>query len=359
MDYYSILGVSKKATAGEIKKAYRRLAKKYHPDKNKGNKEAERRFKEIGAAYEVLSNKKKRQQYDRFGSAGPQNFSDYFRQAAGSRGGAKSGGFSFDDLGDFGSFFSSFFRGAGADNVRRSAKQRGQDIEADVSIPFDLAARGGKTTITLARMETCATCKGSGAKPGSKSQRCPTCQGTGSVQFGQGGFAFSRPCPQCQGKGQTAESVCPTCRGAGQVQQQRKIDVKIPRGINDGQRIRLSGQGQGGVGGGAKGDLYLRIRILPHGEFTRRGRDIYSEVEVPMTDAALGTKVDVRTMGGTVSLKVPPGTQPGAKLRLRGRGVEDADGRKGDHFVAVKVVVPKSLTKKQKELLQEFAKRSR
>jgi len=321
MDYYSVLGVSKNATDEEIKKAYRRLAKKYHPDKNKGDKEAERRFKEIGEAYDILRNKEKRAQYDRFGSAGPQNFSDYFRQAGGGRGKGRTGGLNFDDLGDFGSFFSSFFRGAGADNMRRTARQRGQDIEADVSVPFDLAARGGKTTITIPRMEACATCSGSGAKPGSKTQRCATCQGTGSVQFGQGGFAFSRPCPQCQGKGETAEDVCPTCRGAGQVQRERKIDVKIPKGINDGQRIRLAGQGQQGVGGGAKGDLYLRIRTLPHREFVRKGRDIYSTVQLPMTDAALGTKVDVPTMDGAVSLKVPPGTQPGAKLRLRGRGV--------------------------------------
>ncbi|MEW6358105.1 MAG: molecular chaperone DnaJ [Planctomycetota bacterium] len=359
MDYYSTLGVSKNATQEEIKKAYRRLAKKYHPDKNKGDKEAERRFKEVGEAYDVLSHKEKRQQYDRFGTAGPQGFSDFFRQAAGGRGRPTTGGFSFDDLGDFGSFFSNFFRGAGADSFRRTARQRGQDIEADVSVPFDLAACGGKTSITIPRMEACSTCGGSGAKPGSKSRRCSTCQGTGSVQFGQGGFAFSRPCPQCEGKGQTAEDVCPTCRGAGQVQRQRRIDVKVPKGINDGQRIRLAGQGQEGVGGGAKGDLYLRIRILPHRDFARKGRDIYSEVEVPMTDAALGTTVDVPTMEGTVSLRIPPGTQPGAKLRLRGRGVEDADGRKGDHFVAVKVSIPKSLSKKQKELLQELAKSSR
>ena len=360
MDYYSILGLSKNATADEIKKAYRRLAKKYHPDKNKGDKEAEKRFKEVNEAYEVLSNKEKRQQYDRFGAVGgQQGFGDFFRRAGGGKAKSKGGGFSFDDLGDFGSFFSNFFRGAGADKFRRSAAQSGDDIVVNLTIPFDLAVKGGKTTVSIPRMEQCATCGGSGVRPGAKSQKCSTCSGTGSVQFGQGGFAFSRPCPQCEGKGEIPEAVCADCSGTGRLQRQRRIDVKIPKGINDGQKIRLAGQGQGGVGGGAKGDLYLHVRVASHTDFTRKGKDIYSEVHVSMVDAALGTTVDVRGLNGTVSLKVPAGTQPEAKLRLKGRGIELTDGAKGDHYITIKVDIPKSLTKQQKELLKQFDKTSK
>jgi len=364
-NYYSILGVSEGAGKDEIRKAFRKLAKQYHPDANKGDKNAEKRFKEISEAYEVLSDDDKRAQYDQlrqarrmgFGAAGGFDPST-FTGARGGKGGTGGATFTFEDLGDFGDLFSDIFSREpryGAHAGRSYRPQKGEEITFSITIPFELAVRGGKTTINVPRTETCPACGGSGAEPGSKSRTCPSCGGLGSVSVSQGAFAFSRPCPQCLGRGTINTRPCKSCGGQGTVSRTRTITVNIPKGINDGAKIRLAGQGEAGIAGGPPGDLYLLVHVQPHAEFERRGNDVYSTVTVDMVQAALGTKVPVKTLDGTVTLTIPPGTQPGTRLRLRGRGVKTASGETGHHYVTVEVSVPKRLTEKQKRLLKEFA----
>lgn len=357
-DYYDVLGVKKDAADAEIKRAYHRLAKRYHPDRTKGDKAAEERFKEINEAYQTLSDKKKRTQYDQFrqfgGGFGGGSFADFFSQARG--GGGRAQTFSYEDMGGLGDMFSRFFsQDFGFRSRRQEAPQRGQDIYFKVRVPFDRAVSGGKMTISAPQEQSCSACGGSGARPGTAKQACPACRGTGTVQAMQGAFAFSRPCPQCLGRGEIPASPCPQCTGKGRVKKTRKIEVKLPRGASEGQKIRLAGQGEEGIAGGPRGDLYLEVAILPDEAFERKGNDIHSEATVDFADAILGTEVDVETLEGEVALKVPPGTQPGASLRLKGRGVQAADGAVGDHYVTVKVALPKKLNKRQRELVEELA----
>lgn len=359
-NYYKILGVSEDASQDEIRKAYRRLTKKYHPDRHGGDKEAERKFKEVTEAYEVLGDPEKRQQYDRLRAAGAQGgfegFEDIFggrqQQGRGARGGAQ--GFNFEDLGGLGGMFSKIFGGGQSARTQQAPRQRGRDIRTRVTIPFDLAIKGGKIDVKVPRQQTCSRCQGSGAAPGSTASVCPQCGGTGQQQSGLGGFAVNRPCPQCFGRGKIIRNQCSACGGEGVVERPSTVEVKIPKGIEDGQKLRLSGLGQPGISGGGSGDLILQVNVESHPHFERKGKNVYSEVSVDMVEAALGTERDVRTLDGTVTLKIPPGTQPGQKLRLKGRGVERPDGIKGDHFVEVKVKVPKKLNDRQKELLKEF-----
>ncbi len=361
-DYYKVLGVSPEASADEIRKAYRRLAKKHHPDRHKGSKAAEARFKEITEAHSVLSDPQKRQQYDQLreagmhgwgqqaGAGGPggMGYDDMFRNAAWS--GKKV---NFEDLGGLGDIFSRMF-GGGGKGASRSATQRGADAVSSITIPFETAVRGGKVQVRIPRETPCATCGGSGAAPGSKAETCPQCRGTGQVLSGQGAFSVGRACPRCFGRGKIIQKPCGTCRGSGTVEDMSRVDVTIPKGVQDKQKIRLAGLGQPGVGGGAAGDLILEVNVQPHAKFERKGRNIYSKVRVSMADAALGTKVDVETMQGTVTMAVPAGTQPGQLLRVPGYGLETSDGRKGDHFVEVQVAIPRKLTAEQRRLLEQL-----
>jgi len=367
-DYYEVLGVSKDASAEEIKHAYRRLAKQYHPDKNKGDKAAEEKFKEISEAHEVLSDRKKRAQYDsirnfRFGGYGDfrdfPGFGEFIRTGRAARGPyAEEATFTYEDLGDLGGLFSSLFGGDFLrSRMRRETRPRqGEDLNFRLEVPFETAIRGGKATITIPKEAVCSRCRGTGAEPGSSRRPCPSCGGRGSVHISQGPFAFSRPCPQCLGKGEVIEKPCKECSGTGRARDKSRISVNIPAGATSGMRVRLKGQGAPGQNGGPAGDLYLTLDIKGHPKFQMRGRDIYSEARLSIRDAALGSTVEVETIEGKVSLKVPPGTQPGSLLRLRGRGVKTPGGRRGDHYVKVSVDIPKKLTPQQQRLLEEFAK---
>lgn len=364
-DFYQVLGVPESADAGEIKKAYRRLAKKYHPDANAGDPSAAERFKEIGEAHAVLSNSEKRQKYDEMRKFGAFDF-------GGSRGGggpgpsrrgggAPSGGgaqeFSFDDLGGLGDIFGSIFdrarRTGGSERPR--GPRRGEDVEYLVEISFETAVKGGKISIQVPITEECATCSGSGAAPGSGLMRCGECAGSGSVSFGQGGFAVNRPCPACMGRGTVPERPCPSCAGAGVVRQARKLQVSVPEGVESGSKLRLSGQGERGAAGGEPGDLILVFQVKPHGFFRREGSDIHVTVPINVAQATLGSKVKVKTVDGSyVILKIPPGTQTGTRFRIRGQGVAGKD-RRGDQYVEVKVETPESLPEEGIERLREFA----
>ena len=357
-NYYERLGVSPDASQEEIRKAYRRLAKKYHPDRNKGSKTAEERFKEISEAHEVLSDPKKRKQYDQLREAGfrggfddLQGFEDLFGGARGGR------GFAAEDLGGgLGDLFSKIFGGGTTAGTEFSARQRGRDVRTSVTIPFELAVKGGKIELTVPRMQTCARCKGTGAAPGSGADICPQCGGQGRVQSGLGGFSVSRPCPQCFGRGRIIRKPCSACGGTGLSERPARVEIKIPKGIEDGQKLRLGGAGQPGQGGAPAGDLILEVNVAKHDRFQRKGKDIYGRAQVDMVRAALGTEIEVQTLHGTVTVKVPPGTQPGQKLRLKGHGIEAHDGERGDHYVEVVVSVPKDLSERQKELLREFGR---
>ena len=347
-DYYEILGVARTATEVEIKSAYRKLALKFHPDRNPGDKIAEDRFKEAAEAYAVLADTDKRHMYDRFGHAG--------------LGGAATGGFDptvftgFEDiLGGLGDIFGigEMFGG----QRRRGGPQRGADLRYDLEISFDESAKGVETTIQIPRQEACETCHGSGAAPGSKPQTCPQCHGRGQLRYQQGFFTVARTCGQCRGTGSIVSSPCPTCRGAGRVQQQRKLTVKIPAGIATGQRLRLSGEGESGAGGGPAGDLYVVVHVQEHPFFHRDGNDLFCEIPLNYPTAALGGEITIPTLEGEETFKVPEGTQSGATFRLRGRGMTDVvSGRsRGDLLVTVKVMTPKKMTKDQRKLLEQLA----
>jgi len=356
-DYYEILGVSPEASQKEIRKAYRRLAKQYHPDRHGGSKAAEERFKQITDAYGVLGDPQKRKQYDRLRQAGMRG--GIFEGFGGAhspfaRAGAwqKGEGIRFEDLGGLDDLFSRIF--GGARSYTRSGVERGRDVIRSINVPFEVAARGGKAELKLPREKVCPGCQGSGAAPGTRVDLCPHCHGTGQILAGQGGFSVARPCPTCFGRGKIIQRPCARCRGTGTVQEPSRIGVDIPKGIQDGQKMRLAGLGEPGRGGGKPGDLILEVHVQPHPHFQRKGRDIYSTVRVGMVEAALGTDVDVKTLHGTVSVKVPAGTQPGQKLRLPGFGLETSDGRKGDHYVEVRVSIPRKLTERQRRLLEEL-----
>jgi molecular chaperone DnaJ len=348
-DYYEVLGVPKDATDQEIKSAYRKLALKYHPDRNPGDKAAEDKFKEAAESYAVLADADKRHLYDRFGHAG--------------LGTAATGGAGFDPtvftgfediLGGLGDIFGfgDLFGGA----RRRGGPQRGADLRYDLEISFEESAKGAETSIQIPRQESCETCNGSGSAPGSKPTTCPQCQGRGQLRYQQGFFTVARTCGQCRGSGQIISNPCAACRGAGRVQRERKLTVKIPPGIATGQRLRLSGEGEGGAAGGPPGDLYVVIHVQEHPFFQRDGNDLYCEIPLNYPTIALGGEIVIPTLEGEEPFKVPEGTQTGETFRLRGRGMPDVTGRanRGDLLVTVKVITPKKLTREQKKLLEQL-----
>lgn len=372
-DFYQLLEVSEKATPEEIKKAYRKLAKKYHPDANRDDPRAHERFKEIGEAYSVLSDPEKKKQYDQMRKFGSFGFGRGGRPGGPRPGatrpppGANTQEFSFEDLGGgFGNIsdlFSSLFdlgrkEGQGPGGPRRGGPQKGQDVEYVVEVPFLTAARGGKVSVSVAITEECATCGGSGAKPGSELKVCSECSGSGNVSFGQGGFAVKRPCPACFGRGRIPEDPCPSCNGRGTVRQQRKIAINVPTATDTGSKVRLTSQGERGRQGGPPGDLIITFKVTPHRFFRRDGLDVHVTVPINIVQATLGSKIRVRTISGKkVVLRIPQGTQSGTKFRVRGQGLEKG-GRQGDQYVEVKVEVPDELSEDEQKAMQEFASAS-
>ena len=352
-DFYEVLGVSRGASDDEIKKAYRKLAKQYHPDLNPGDKTAEAKFNEINEAYEILTDKDKRSRYDQFGHAGVDpNFG---------AGGGGFGGFNMGDI-DLGDLFGSFFGGGfgGAQRANPNAPRRGENLRTAVTISFEEAAFGCEKEITVTRSEPCQTCHGNGCAPGTTAEVCPDCHGTGSIRIQRGGgaftFATSAPCTRCQGTGRIIHTPCPDCHGEGSVRKQRKLTVTIPAGIDNGQAISLRGQGGAGVNGGPAGDLLISVTVRPSDKFRREGTAVYYDQPVSFAQAALGAKLTIPTIDGNVEYTMPRGTQPGTTFRLRGKGFPSVNGRgRGDQFVTVRVEVPTSLTREQEEALNAFA----
>ncbi|MEW9107807.1 molecular chaperone DnaJ [Cytobacillus gottheilii] len=344
-DYYEVLGVSKSASKDELKKAYRKLSKQYHPDINK-EPGADEKFKEVKEAYEVLSDDQKKAHYDQFGHTDPnQGF---------------GGGGGFEGFGGFEDIFSTFFGGGGSRRRDPNAPRQGADLQYTMTLSFEDAVFGKETSIEIPREEPCDTCDGSGAKPGTKVETCSHCQGSGQLNVEQntpfGRIVNRRACHHCSGTGKNIKHKCSTCGGDGKVQKRRKINVKIPAGIDDGQQLRVSGQGEPGVNGGPAGDLYVVFAVRSHEFFERDGDDVYCEMPVTFVQAALGDEVEVPTLHGKVKLKVPAGTQTGTKFRLKGKGIPNVRGYgTGDQHIIVKIVTPTKLTEKQKQLLTEFA----
>jgi molecular chaperone DnaJ len=347
-DYYQVLGVEKTASPDEIKRAYRRMAIKYHPDKNPGNKEAEAKFKECAEAYEVLSDPEKRRQYDQYGHEGLRgtgmhdfsrmNVEDIFSM------------FGFDD------FFGSVFGGGRRAGGRRGGPSRGYDLETGVELTLAEVAHGAEKTIEFTRQDRCPECKGSGAAPGTQPTRCPLCGGSGQVAKGGGFFQMVSTCPQCRGTGQIVKTPCPTCRGSGRVPKKRTVTIRVPPGVHEGQGIRVAGEGEPGRDGGPSGDLYVYVRVRPHEFLQRDGNDLVAVVPISFTQAALGATIDVPSLDGTRQLKIPAGTQFGSLFRIRGQGLPDVrTGRTGDELVQVTVETPTGLNARQEELLREFA----
>ncbi|MEU8000560.1 molecular chaperone DnaJ [Catellatospora sp. NPDC049111] len=363
-DFYAVLGVAKDATASEIKKAYRRLARELHPDHNPGNTAAEERFKAVSEAYDVLSDENRRREYDEMRSlfeagafrrgargAGGQHFdvNDLFGQGGGRQGpDQRFGGASFSDL--FGSIFSG---GAGTGAPPRGPA-RGRDVEAEIFLDFADAVQGTTQPLTLRTLGVCDTCHGDGAKPGTRPRACPHCQGTGVVNRNQGAFGFSEACRDCQGVGTVVDQKCPECHGTGGVTKTRTLTVRIPAGVSDGQRIRLAGRGEPGERGGAPGDLYIRAIVRPDAMFGRNGDDLTVTVPVTFAESVLGAEVRVPTLDGMMKVKVPAGTPSGRLLRVRGKGVPKRDGHSGDLLVTVEIVVPQQLSEEARDALVRF-----
>jgi len=349
-DYYEVLGVARGASDQELKTAYRRLAHQYHPDKNQTDPTAEERFKEAAEAYAVLSVAEQRQRYDRFGHAAVSS------SAANAAWGAPGFGGIEDILGDlFG--FGDVFAAGGRGGSRRSASQRGADLRYDLEITLEQAATGMTAQLRIPKLESCETCNGSGAKPGTKPETCRTCQGAGQVRFQQGFFSVSRTCSTCRGMGQVISSPCEPCRGTGRIEHEKSIEVKIPAGVETGSRLRLQAEGESGTLGGPAGDLYVVIHVAEHEQFERQGNNLYASVPITFAQAALGADVKVLTLGGDESLKIPAGTQTGTVFRVRGQGMPVLGGRgKGDLFVSVSVITPTNLTREQRKLLEQLAK---
>lgn len=348
-DYYEILQVQRNASADEIKKAYRKLAVQYHPDKNPGDREAEEKFKEVAESYEVLSDPQKRARYDRFGHQGFQN-----------GGGAGFGGIDLEEalrtfMGNFGGGGGGIFETLFGMN-QQAGPNRGDDLRYDLSITFEEAYRGTEKQLTFSRLQTCSECHGSGAAPGSGLQVCDMCQGAGQVHASRGFLTFSQTCPKCQGRRQIPGVPCPSCRGDGRVHKRIETKVRIPQGVETGSQLRLQGEGEAGPMGGAAGDLYVFIKVKEHAFFERHGQEIYCEVPIPFVTATLGGELEVPTMSGPAKLKVPAGTQTGKVFRLKGQGFPDVHGRgHGDQHVRVVIETPTHLTPAQKLKLQEFA----
>lgn len=341
-DYYEVLGIQRAASIDDIKKAYRKLALKYHPDKNPGDPEAEEKFKEAAEAYGVLSDDEKRARYDRYGHQGvgaggfdPNQFADF--------------GDILGDLFGFGDFF-------GTSRRRPTRPARGNDLRYDLEIDFEDAVFGKEITLDVPRIVTCTTCNGTGAKAGTQPVTCGGCGGRGQIRYSQGFFAVSRTCPQCGGTGKVIKDPCKSCNGQGRVREEKKISVKIPAGVDDGSRLRVGGEGESGYNGGPAGDLYVFISVREHEKFTRRDYDIHSEELISVTRAALGGEVFVDTLDGKETLRVPAGTQPNQVFRLRGKGVQFLDGGgRGDHYVHVSVKIPSALNDEQRKLYEQLA----
>ena len=353
-DYYEVLGVSRGASEDEIKKAYKKMARKYHPDLNPGDKTAEEKFKEVNEAYEVLSDADKKARYDQYGHAGVDpNF------GAGGFGGGFDGSFDFGDLGDiFGSFFGGGFGGGRRTNP--NAPQRGESIRMSIAISFEEAAFGCEKAVTVERYETCDTCHGNGCAPGTSPEVCPDCHGTGTVQVRRqtpmGVFATSSPCPKCGGKGRIIHQPCKDCRGSGMVRKKKTIQASIPAGIDNGQPISLRGPGNAGKSGGPAGDLLITITVRPHELFRREGTSVLCEAPITFTQAVLGAELEIPTIDGKVKYTLPEGTQSGTTFRLKGKGIPSINGRgRGDQYVTVYIETPKNLNKEQKEALKKFA----
>ena len=343
-DYYEVLGVSRSCGDEDLKKAYRKLALKYHPDKNPGDAEAEERFKEIGEAYQILADPERRARYDRFGHAA-------FEQGG-------FGGFDFgagfeDILGDlFGDFF-----GTGRGRGGRTRARRGQDLQYHLEVTFEEAARGCEKTLSIPRLTPCTTCNGSGAKPGTQPKTCPQCRGSGQIRFQQGFFSIAKTCGGCSGHGVVIADPCADCSGAGARRRKHTLSVRVPAGVDSGSRLKLRGEGESGATGGQPGDLYVLIQVAEHSLFHREGTDVVCEVPVSLAQAALGTEIDVPTLDGKRRVKVAAGTQSGHLVRLRGLGVPDLNGYgRGDQLVRVVVETPRKLSARQRELLEEFAR---
>ena len=352
-DYYEVLGLDKSADDSAIKKAYRQLAKKYHPDMNPGDAEAEAKFKEVNEAYAVLSDAEKKAKYDQFGHAA-------FDPAAG--GGAGFGGFGFDgDFGGFGDIFSSFFGGGfgGGSSSRRNGPMRGDDVYTRITISFEEAAFGCKKEISYNRIEKCSDCSGTGAKKGTSPTTCTVCGGSGSVRTQTrtplGIMQSTRACDTCRGTGKIIKEPCQNCRGTGNVKLTKKLEVNIPAGIDEGQKIALRGEGNTGKNGGPSGDLIIGINVRPHAIFERDGSDIYCEVPVTFVDAALGAEIDIPTLEGKQKYEIPEGTQNGTTFTLRGKGIPRVNSKsRGELYLTINVEVPKNLNSEQKELLRKF-----
>ena len=348
-DLYEALGLQKGASDEEIKKAYRKLAKKYHADLNPGDKTAEEKMKEVNAAYEILSDPEKKARYDQFGHAGVD-------PSYGGGGGQYSG---FEDF-DLGSIFDSFFGGGmGGGQTRRSGPRKGESIRASVTLTFEEAAFGCQKQITVNRVETCPDCGGSGAKAGTSAETCPDCHGTGQIKTTQrtilGMMSTSSPCSRCRGTGKIIKDPCPSCRGAGSLRKQRMITVQIPAGIDHGQTISVRGEGNAGQNGGPAGDIFVTVNVTPHEIFKRRGQDVMVELPVTFVQAALGAELEAPSIDGKISYNMPEGTQPDTVFRIRGKGIPNLNGRgRGDQFIKVKIEIPRNLTREQKDILRQF-----
>ena len=355
-DYYRVLGVSENASSKEIKSAYRKLSRQYHPDANPNDTAAEERFKEVSAAYDVVGDPEKRKEYDEVRKLGPMGS---MFGGAGGPGGAGAGGFRFEDVGDVSDLLGGLFgrgrRRGGAGTGRGTGPHRGQDLEAELHLDFEDAVRGLTTTIHLTSDAACSTCHGSGARPGTTPTPCPQCQGRGVIDENQGFFSFSQPCPNCGGQGFLIEDPCPTCQGTGVERRPREVKVRLPAGVADGQRIRLKGRGGPGRNGGPPGDLFVTARVGTHRLFGRRGADLTLTVPVTFPEAALGADVRVPTLdGGSVTVRIPAGTRSGRTLRVKGKGVP---GRKksGDLLVTVEVAVPQNLSDDERKAVEALA----
>ncbi len=349
-DYYEVLGLSRGATEADIKGAYRKLAVRFHPDKNPGDHAAEEKFKEAAEAYSVLSDAEQRARYDRFGHAGVSS-------SAGAAGwGAAGFGGIEDILGDLFGFGEVFGGRGGAGGGRRSAAQRGADLRYDLEMTLEEAAAGMTAQLRIPRLEACEACQGVGAAPGTQPETCPTCSGAGQVRYQQGFFSVARTCGNCRGAGRVIKTPCEACRGAGRVERERSMEVKIPSGVETGSRLRLAGEGEAGAQGGPAGDLYVVIHVKEHEQFERQGNNLYASVPVTFAQAALGSEVTVPTLEGQQNLKIPAGTQTGTVFRLKGNGMPVLGGRgRGDMFVSVTVVTPTTLTRDQRKLLEQLA----